>query len=418
MNAFTRSSGRIAFGGFLLLAASLAVQKPSAGVFAGQALSATDILFPLVFLCFVAAVFLGSIKLVWKPVYWFLAAYIGTFAIASLFAPDRGQAAVKTFATVYLVFLAVLVMEVVDNVNRLKLAIAAFLIASAIPVLLGIFTVALFYLSPGADLLPYLTSHYGAVPVGNYPRLSSTFVSASMYCNYLNVVVMILLLTRANGWIGRRLFLLTVAAAIISAFFTISSGLGALFFAVGLWIWYTHRKTVRGRLALAVSIAVCVLFLTTGFVALQSHSTSPYSFTLPFIGKEAYPSPRLLVWTEAMKNFLDNFWFGAGPGSRSAGVMFQNSEGTYSYLTDAHNTFLSVATQTGVFGLLALIALSSYLLIEGFRRRDNVTTFGLAIAFLSTFVIQGLMGSFEDARHICFLIGLLAALIRIQRMQL
>jgi hypothetical protein len=67
-----------------------------------------------------------------------------------------------------------------------------------------------------------------------------------------------------------------------------------------------------------------------------------------------------------------------------------------------------------MFGLLALITLTGYLIKAGFRRYDDPLIFGLAVAFFTTFVIQGLMGSFEDARHLWLVIGLLVAAIRIK----
>jgi hypothetical protein len=74
-----------------------------------------------------------------------------------------------------------------------------------------------------------------------------------------------------------------------------------------------------------------------------------------------------------------------------------------------------VATQTGLPGLLAILALVIYLLKIGFRPKESQVRFGLAAAFLTGFVIQGLTSSFEDARHLWFLIGLLVAGTRLEK---
>lgn len=413
MSERSSSPERFVFGAFLLLTASLAVQKPSIISTAGKPLSASDLIFPPVLLATVALLAKDR-RIVWKTAYWSFMAYAAAFILAASFAPDRIQSFTKTAATIYLVLIAAVAIEVIDTPEKLRLTILVFLCASVIPILIGIATVGLFYADPQSSLLPYLTTHYGAVPVGNYPRLSSTFSSASMFCNYLNVVLMVLLIGGAKEWVNKKLFVIGIAAVLICAVFTVSSGLGAVVLALGLWYWNTHRKTVSGRFALSAGIVACLLFLATGFIALQKHSTAPYAFQIPFAGIETYPSPRLLVWAEAANNFLSNVLVGSGPGSRSASVVFQNTEGTYSLLTDAHNTFLSVATQTGMFGLLALITLTGYLIKAGFRRYDDPLIFGLAVAFFTTFVIQGLMGSFEDARHLWLVIGLLVAAIRIK----
>jgi ABC-type enterochelin transport system permease subunit len=74
--------------------------------------------------------------------------------------------------------------------------------------------------------------------------------------------------------------------------------------------------------------------------------------------------------------------------------------------------WLNVAGQTGILGLFALCYLCVFLF-----RRTNVFSFAnqksilqtvLGIAFLNAFLYQGLSGSYEDARHLWILIGLLA----------
>ena len=412
MSAGTTFFDRAAFGVFLVLTASLAIQKPSIVTVAGKELAATDLIFPIAFVAVFISLLSRQRKLAWKPVYWFIAAYVAAFAIALSFAENRSQGLIKTAATAYLVFIAIIAVELVDSWKRLRFTALTFLFASFIPLFVGLATIVIFYLSPGSSVLPLVTYHYGAVPVGNYPRLSSTFVSASMFCNYLNVVLMFLLIARAKKWIDGRLAVFALAATVICVIFTISSGIGAVCLAIGLWYWYRSSRNIRGRLVLEASISACLLFFATGFIALQKHATAPYSLPVPLVGSEVYPSPRLLVWTESFNNFLENFLVGGGPGTPSAAVMFQNSEGGYSLLTDAHNSFLSIATQTGVIGLIALVALTGYLLTIGFTKRDPVN-FGLAAAFLTAVVVQGLLGSFEDARHLWFLIGLVVAASRL-----
>jgi O-antigen ligase len=229
-----------------------------------------------------------------------------------------------------------------------------------------------------------------------------------MFCNFLNVVLIFGLIAWKARWLNARISVILVAAIVMCSIFTISSGLGAVVLCVGVWFWYCQRKSTIGRVVLTAGIAICLISLLASFVALQAHETAPYAFNVvTFI---FYPSPRLLVWSEAWHRFIDNFWLGNGPGSPSAEVIFQNSEGGNSLLTDAHNSFLSVATQTGVFGLAAFLAVSFYILRIGCTEvAKNLTRFGLLIAFVSAFMLQGMTGSFEDARHLWFLVGTIIA---------
>ena len=400
---------KIVFVLFLLLVASLAVQRPAVFMYRGYPITATDVLFPLLFLVAAVSIILRRDTLRWTAAYIPLAFYVAAFFLASAFSIDVSRGITKSLATAYLVGLAVLAINLIDTDRRMRLTIVAWLIGASIPIAVGIFTVSLFYISPENSVLQYLTYHYGAVPVGNYPRLSSTFISASMFCNYLNVVIMFLLVERVFEWLNEWVWWICFTACLICVTFTISSGMGAVFLGMSMWFYYRHRTRRIRKLVLASGIGICSLFLLSSLVALSAHSTAPYSVTLSLLNVELHPSSRLLVWTDAFKTFANNMFVGNGPGSPSASIMFQNTEGGFSLLTDAHNTYLSVAAQTGIVGLVSLIALCWYLLKIGFSNRTNQIMFGLASAFLTAFVVQGLTGSFEDARHLWVLIGMLVA---------
>ena len=406
---------KIAFGAFLMLTASLAIQKPSLLIVGGLSLAATDFVFPVSFVLIVVAVLFGDLRIRKHKIYILFAFYAGAFILAALFAPNISRSTVKVFATIYLVGIAVIASVVVDSEFRLKIAVLTFLAASCIPILIGLLTIMIFYAAPECSLLPYLTYHYGAVPVGNYPRLSSTFVSASMFCNFLNVALIFLIGAFGRNWLNKRLCWIALSLILVTSIFTISAGLGAFFLAVGIWIWFKQPNTIGGRSSLVAGISIFVLSFALSFVALRPYDGAPYSFGLPFFDVELFPSSRLLVWSDAINTFIANFLFGNGPGSPSTSVIFQNSEGTFSYLTDAHNSFLSVAAQTGILGLTALVAVTIHLITLGFAlAKDEPLRYALAIGFLTAFVLQGLTGSFEDARHLWFLIGILIAAERIR----
>jgi uncharacterized membrane protein len=82
-------------------------------------------------------------------------------------------------------------------------------------------------------------------------------------------------------------------------------------------------------------------------------------------------------------------------------------------LLDAHQMWLNVAGQTGIFGLFALCFLCVFMFqqanVFSFVDQKLILQTALGIAFLSAFLYQGLSGSYEDARHLWVLIGLLAS---------
>ncbi|HQU93449.1 MAG TPA: hypothetical protein PLK77_14180 [Pyrinomonadaceae bacterium] len=76
------------------------------------------------------------------------------------------------------------------------------------------------------------------------------------------------------------------------------------------------------------------------------------------------------------------------------------------------------AGQAGVVGTAGLLAIAVTTIIRSRVDGSDSTTLAtlrhsLLIAFVSVFFIQGLVGSFEDARHLWILIGLIVAASRI-----
>jgi O-antigen ligase len=106
-------------------------------------------------------------------------------------------------------------------------------------------------------------------------------------------------------------------------------------------------------------------------------------------------------------------WLGAGLGKPLASVTFVAPSGAVQHLTDAHNVWLSVAGHMGVVGV---IALGAVLVVALGRHRPRLDAApipkALMLAFVGTFLYDGLTYSLEDTRHIWLLIGLLAVVTR------
>lgn len=122
----------------------------------------------------------------------------------------------------------------------------------------------------------------------------------------------------------------------------------------------------------------------------------------------------MLVWQSSLQTWKENPIVGKGVGLDVANVKYLSPSGGLQTLGDAHQMWLNVAGQTGVIGFLALCWLCVFLI-----RRANVFSFAnskpvlqtaLGIAFISAFLYQGLTGSYEDARHVWVLIGLLTSI--------
>lgn len=403
--------------GFLALVFSLAFMKPSL-VLAGQRITPTDLLFPFAAILFLAAFVFAKKRFEWKPIYWLFLAYFAAMAISAIFSDNPQTSFFKLFGIGYLIALAILVCESINNENDVRLTIYVFLAGLSVSVVIGIGTAVLY---PRLSLLEPFTYHLGAAPRGDYRRISSTFISPGMFCNYLNVGLLFAFIARSKDWLADKFVLPLIFAIVLCSVLTVTIGIGSVILSAGIWLWLTqrHDRPVAARMLLAVGCLAFIPFAASAFFALQPHQTAPYSFQIPFFAYEVFPSPRLLVWQEAIQTFLADPITGIGTGLPVARVVFQNADGSMSLLTDAHNFFLNIAAQSGVFGLISLTAIFVYVVRLGFSKRnaENISPvkLGLGVAFFSAFGIQGLTGSFEDARHLWVLIGVIVAVDRIGR---
>jgi hypothetical protein len=218
-----------------------------------------------------------------------------------------------------------------------------------------------------------------------------------MLCNYLNASLMFGLIASAKL---RWLLVVWLLIFGVAAFFTLAPGLGGLFLCAGIWFWLELGKQNKlARASLICGIVLAGLFFVSTLVAPD------------FANGGFAPSVRILIWQDSLKTISENLLTGRGVGADAANVNYRDASGNLQILKDAHQNWLNVAAQAGLSGLAAILFLTVYfarklfpLEISGKAARWRV---GLALAFWGAFIYQGLAGSFEDARHLWVLIGLL-----------
>ena len=336
-----------------------------------------------------------------------LSLYVVAMALACLVSPQPWASAGKWVGVVYLAALAVLVHSLAD-VEFARRLVLSWLGASWIVAILGCIAVVGFYLSaPAREMVAPLLSRYGSLPPGNYPRVIATFANPNMLCNYLNVSLVFALAGARLGWIKPVAALMLVMMLLVTALATISPGLGGIALSLGLWVWMSQREA-RPTLA---GVALIAGVGTAALVWLGLVLVNP---ARPF--EEL--SVRLRIWQSALDTVLRHPLRGVGLGEPVADVYFMAPSGEAQWLSDAHNTWLSIAGQAGVPAALALLGLSAYLLRNAKSASKAAEPFATlaaacALGFVSAFLYQGLGGSFEDARHLWLLIGLLAWLAQV-----
>ncbi len=160
-----------------------------------------------------------------------------------------------------------------------------------------------------------------------------------------------------------------------------------------------------------------MLFVLAAMVTPIIHPTAPFLINFPGVAQDFAPAVRLMNWMDAAHRFVEHPLIGTGIGTHAAWVYYVDPSGILHRQTDAHNVFLNFAVQCGLIGLSAMILLIVQVArMTGRLRLDghNVIRLGLGLAWLNAFVYHGLTGSYEDARHLWVLLGLLLAATRFE----
>jgi O-antigen ligase len=399
----------------ILFIFSLGFMQPNLRLL-GFAVLPSDLIYLLLAPVWAAAVLTKRARLVWDRAWWPLLFYFAAMAVSVVAADEPSRSIVKLLTQVYLLSLPVIACSLIETREDLRRMFASWLFASAAIAVVGVATFILFRLDRENALLKHMLFHFGTLPPGDYPRFRLTFINANMLCNYLSVSLMVLLAAAHSGWVSRRAAVLLGSGIAFCLLFTISPGLGGAALAVGLWTWVTlsGRRRIAGRTALVGGTAAALLFLPAMALTPILHSTAPYLVHIPLFDLTLAPAGRLMIWTQALGNFLADPLLGRGIGADAVLVRYADPSGHLQRLTDAHNSYLSIAVQSGfpgLFGLL-MITFAAWRMAVPYRAAGgggHARTVALAIAFLGGFAYQGLGGSFEDARHLWLLFGLLVA---------
>ena len=357
------------------------------------------------------------------------ALWVAAALLSLVAAPSLKGALVKVVALCYLGAIALLTASLGSTARGLRVALRSMVLGAGVTGALGCLSVALFYLGVRDRAVNIFLWNYGSIPTGAYPRVVVFFMNANMLQSYLLVGVSAAgALAALSSGLERRLALAAIVAMSVTSVFTLSTGLGGLglMLAVALVVvprWRGAKKSLAreavllgGALAVALGLAVVTVFLLvpkgTGDVRL-----GPVDLSLETSG-------RVDVWKGAAKTFASRPLTGAGIGTlvaetshvRALNTTEQISSGgplvTTARKMEAHNVWLNVAGQLGVFGLAAALWLTfeatraSWLGARAASLAEREVRLAVLLGLLGALGYHGLFGAFEDARHVWFLFGL------------
>ncbi len=402
---------------FLGLIFSLPFARPNIYLL-GSSVVAPDLIFLVCAAALAAALLWRRTSLQLDRIYVYLIAFAAAIAVSAALSTDVGMSLRRMPAELYLISLPVLVINVVRDERMLTRIFAIWIVASAIAAAASAWTAISFFAGWENALATFAMHHYGTLPPGNYPRIQGTFEYPAMLCNYLTVGLFAALAFRRAERLNTAVFVSLLSLFLVAILFTLTPGIGGVLAGLGLWTYLCARSAGLGRkLALAGAIAFVVALAAVSSIT-PFGTAGPVYFSMG--GYDIRPTARMLAWQQAWATFAGDPLFGRGVGLPVVNLPYQLPAGGWSLITDAHNVALNVAAQTGLLGIAALASLVYAVM----RRSSWLTTdcsgigalrISMSVALVSCLLIQGIAGSFENARHVWVLIGLIVAADRITR---
>lgn len=375
----------------------------------GYSIQTTDILFVLTGLIWLIYLVLRKNKLKFSWFYLPLILYFVSLCLSTYFSENQKTSIIKLLGNILLLGLSVLAFNLVDNKKKFRQIGMAWLSATFLVCFVSFASLILFYFQRDNPILRETLSHYGSLPTGNYPRIQSTFFNPNMMCNYLNISIGFLLLAFKFKWLTKSVLLIFSILFAITVFFTVSPGIGGIMLVIGFWFWL-ELKLIKPLYIKILSLdLVSKIFLVGGIsgaiffflTTLPSPTNFPHKFE---------PSPRVLTWFSALETLQKYPIVGRGVGL-DAGFVVYESPNRKQFLGDAHQLWLNIAAQQGLIGLAAILFLTIWFFLRSLPLdlENHPIKTALGLVFIGTFCFQGLIGSYEDARHLWVMLGLLAS---------
>ena len=339
------------------------------------------------------AVYLGALLLAVLVLPPFRAQAGGNGFTCALPSPSFGHAVAKWAGVAWLVAIAALACDAARERPWRRRMLLAWLVGAAAAALAALVAIAGFYAgdAPRAAVSSLL-SHYGSLPPGPYPRVDGLFANANMAGLFLLLSVGVALVTKDEGWLSPRHLKMVVLLVALPLLATASQAVGAAVLLLTWRWWYRSdaRRRLRGVvLAAGATVATAILGL------LLVNPAAPFDL----------PSVRMQLWYQAWLTWQGAFWRGTGLGQPAASVDYLAPDGHWQHLGDAHNIVLNLGAQGGVVVVAAFLGLVVW---AWWSTREQGALWGGRSALLLAVAYLGLGGSFEDARVLWVLLGMLA----------
>lgn len=238
-----------------------------------------------------------------------------------------------------------------------------------------------------------------------YYRAQGTFEDSNLFAAYLSAsLALAILYRRIAGYRASWVWLL-VGLYICGIFLSASRG-ALLALAVGLGFLWLFFTPIRVKIAIGSLGSILFLLAMASPAQKQILESNPITkrlatTTVNVNNPEA--EQRKWLWTQAIYTWQENPFFGAGRGNHGPKM-----PGGRIGIPAAHNTYLGLLAELGVFGFLSLAALVAAVAIPLFwtgKSGDRLSP-ALLLTGLMMFALNGITINLENCRALWVLLAL------------
>ncbi len=263
-----------------------------------------------------------------------------------------------------------------------------FIIAAAIPVIIGF----------GQAIIPGFTP--GLMAFGT--RITSTLGNPNFFGAYLAAVIPLIIMASINSKTWNRIIYGVLGAAAIYCLIKTGSkaAYAALVLEILMVIVYALRNNKNGKAVISSVIAAVV---AAGIISLPVIFGVPAARVLDPAAWMANESVffRANTWAGALEMVKHNWFFGCGPGAfyldfpafRPEAIMKWSAEHSYE-ITGAENILLQAGAETGIPGLIIVIAMAFFAVKKWKFDADG---FAIALAGLFTVNLFGIDANYAPS---------------------
>jgi O-antigen ligase len=210
-------------------------------------------------------------------------------------------------------------------------------------------------------------------------RAIAFFVHANGFGLYVTPLLAWLIPDAMKRLSERRRWYLVAAWVLGVTGILLSLSRGAWLGLVAAAVIYVLISANRKYLITAVIAAAAVLIVVATVPNLR------YRLLLPFYGEKSSVA-RISLWYTGSRMIKDSPLLGKGTNGFSDNWDRYNRDINLDHYNFPHNVFISFWVDAGVLGLLSFIFLGLVGLVRGFRYRQNLYRFGLALFLIALFV--------------------------------